>query len=127
MKENEFECWIDVPGTDMRFQVSNRGNLRVIAKRQIRGRRCVRVSVCELRRPVCDYKSGKIGWWLFFDGAKHFFTRDELVGNFPEEFRNVDRSKDEEMRKLRDETFRDLDAEWAMKREGAERTDDDAS
>ena len=111
--ESEFECWIDVPGTEARIQVSNRGRLRVLGKKQGRGRHVVRVHVNEERHAVCDYKTGLIGWYVFFDGGKHFFARDDLVGLFPEAVRDVDLSGDGELRRIRDETFRDLEAERA--------------
>ena len=109
--QGEFECWVDVPGTEARIQVSNRGRLRVLGKKQGRGRHVVRVHVNEERHAVCDYKTGRIGWYVFFDGVKHFFARDELAVLFPEAVRDVDRSHDEELRRMRDETFRDLEAE----------------
>ena len=111
--QGEFECWVDVPRTDARIQVSNRGRLRVLGKKQGRGRHVVRVHVNEERHAVCDYKTGTIGWYVFFDGEKHFFARDELARLFPESVRDVDSSHDDELRRMREETFRDLEAERA--------------
>jgi len=58
-----------------------------------------------VRGLVCDYKSGRLGWWVYLDGEKRFFARDDLVAFFPERFLDVDTSRDEELRRIREETF----------------------
>lgn len=103
--QTEFECWIDVPGTDGRFEASNRGRLRMIGKKVRHCRKTHVVLEIAVRGLVCDYKTGRLGWWVYFDGEKRFFARDELVALFPERFRDVDTSRDEELRRLREETF----------------------
>lgn len=105
MEQGDFECWIDVPGTKGILQVSNRGRLRRLAKKTRRGRSIVVMFTSEDVRLVCDYKTSRFGWWVYFDGENHFFARDEVVGLFPEGLLNVDRSKDAELKRLRDETF----------------------
>ena len=110
MANEVFECWVDVPGTDGRFAVSNRGRLKAVGRK----RRICRVTVIEvvneLKRLVCDYKTGRFGWWVFFDSGKLFLPRDELIALFPPEYRDIDHSLDAEAAARRDETYRDPDA-----------------
>ena len=117
MKTEDDELWIDVPETGARVQASNRGRLRVVGKKTGRGRRVILCHVNEERRLVCDYKTGLLGWYVFFDGKNHFFERDALMRRFPPGVADVDRSHDEEARRKRDETFIDLEAK---RKEGAD-------
>ena len=110
MQEDNFECWVDVPETDSRFQVSNRGHLRMLGRKKHRCNRTTVEMAVEPRQLVCDYKSGRLGWWLFFDNNKHFLARDAVMQLFPERFRDVDTSLDGRARTLRDETYLDQDA-----------------
>ena len=107
MEGVKFECWVDIPGTDGRFQVSNLGHLRMIAKKTRVMGRVTLVSSVEERHLVCDYKTGRLGWWVFLDGSKIFLPRDEMIALFPPGFRDIDRSLDEEATAKRDETYRD--------------------
>lgn len=123
--ENEvFECWVEVPGTDGRFAMSNRGRLKAVGRK----RRISRVTVIEVvnepKRLVCDYKTGRLGWWVFFDGGKLFLPRDELMSLFPPEFRNIDHSLDAEAEARRDETRLDSDALRKGRRANAKGTDE---
>ena len=105
MGQGDFECWVDVPETKGILQVSNRGRLRRLARKTKRGRSIVVVFASEDVRLVCDYKTGLLGWWVYYDGAKHFFARDELMTLFPECCRNPDTSLDESARAKREETY----------------------
>ena len=105
MEGDRFECWVDIPGTDGRFQVSNLGHLRMIAKKtRIMGRIAVVLTI-EPKPLVCDYKTGRLGWWIFYDGSKLFLPRDELMALFPPEYRQVDSSLDEAATAKRNETY----------------------
>ena len=78
MKTEDDELWIDVPETGARVQASNRGRLRVVGKKTGRGRRVILCHVNEERRLVCDYKTGLLGWYVFFDG-KNRIMKGQLV------------------------------------------------
>ena len=110
MEEPKVEVWIDVPETGTRVEVSNRGHLRVVGKKVGRGRHVVLSHVNEARDLVCDYKTERFGWYVFFDGRSHYLDREELLSLFPSSFLDVDRSHDEAARRKRNETFVDLDA-----------------
>ena len=105
MEDRKFECWVGVPGTEGRFAVSNLGRFRTMAKKERHNRRTLVVFVNEPKPLVCDYKTGLLGWWVYYDGAKHFFARDELMTLFPECCRSPDTSLDESARAKREETY----------------------
>ena len=110
MQNENFECWVEVPGTDGRFMVSHRGRLKAFGKKRRVSRKTFIEVVNEPRRLVCDYKTGRLGWWVFFDNARLFLPRDELMALFPPEFRDIDHSLDAEAEARRDETYLDPDA-----------------
>jgi len=107
MENENFECWVDVPETDCRFQVSNRGHLRMLGRKQRRRSRTVVEMTVEPKQLVCDYKSGRLGWWIFIDNNKHFIARDAVMRLFPEGFIDLDVSLDAKAKALRDETYVD--------------------
>ena len=119
MDEAKFECWADVPGTDVRFQVSNLGHLRMLARKTMRRGAMTVEQKVEVRPLVCDYKSGRLGWWIWYDGASHFLARDELMALFPETIRSPDLSRDEAARARREETI--VSAETLRERAAAKR------
>ena len=110
MANEKFECWVDIPGTDGRYQVSNLGHLRMLAKKTRIMGRITLVSSVEEKHLVCDYKTGRLGWWVFLDGCKLFLPRDEMIALFPSAYQDVDRSLDEEATAKRNETYRGPDA-----------------
>ena len=104
------EMWIDVPDTGSRGMVSNLGHLKVMGKRKRTIKRSYVAYVNEMRPLVCDFKTSRLGWWVFFDGERHFFAREDLMLLFPKEVQDVDRSRDEEAVEIRERNFRDLNA-----------------
>lgn len=102
------ECWVDVPETDGRVQVSNRGNLRVMGRKMRIGNKIRMMFLNQMRGVVCDFKTKELGWWIFFDGENHFYRRDDLMELFDEALRDVDRSRDEEAVRLCKEQFRTI-------------------
>lgn len=104
------EVWIDVPETGARVQVSNLGHLRVVGKKRRMGSRVCELHVNEAKGLVCDYKSERLGWYVFFDRVNHFFAREELMRMFPESLADIDRSRDDDARALKEKTWRDLQA-----------------
>ena len=122
MADAKFECWVDVPGTDGRFQVSNLGHLRMVGRKK-RYLKWIVVEMSLKPKPlVCDYATGQLGWWLWFDMANHFMPREGLMRLFPEAILDVDRSADEEARTRKDATF-DKDINDRRKAKTSERTD----
>ena len=111
MEESRFECWTDVPGTDGRVLVSNRGNLRVMGRKRRFGNKVRMMFLNQRKGIVCDFKTKQFGWWVYYDGENHFFRREDLVSLFPARLRDVDRSRDEEAKALCEREFRDLEAE----------------
>ena len=111
MADAPFETWIEVPHTDGRAVMSNRGHLKVLGKKRRIGNHTVVEFVNEPRRVVCDFQTREFGWWLHLDMRRNFFSRDELVGLFPESLRDIDRSGDSEAIRVREEQWRDLAAE----------------
>ena len=84
--EQMTEAWIDVPETDGRFQISNKGHLRRIAKKKRLHKETMLVFEIAPVKMVADYKTGMFGWYVYFDNDKHFFERDklmELFGSIP--------------------------------------------
>ena len=86
------------------------GRLKAFGKKRRVSRKTFIEVVNEPRRLVCDYKTGRFGWWVFFDNAKLFLPRDELMALFPPEFRDIDHSLDAAAAARRDETYLDPDA-----------------
>ena len=80
--EQMTEAWIDVPETDGRFQISNKGHLRRIAKKARLGKKTYVVHDVMPLSLVADYSTGTIGWYAVFDNKKHFFERDKLMELF---------------------------------------------
>ena len=80
--EQMAEAWIDVPETDGRFQISNKGHLRRIAKKARLGKKTYVVHDVMHLSLVADYSTGTIGWYAVFDNQKHFFERDKLMELF---------------------------------------------
>ena len=80
--EQMTEAWIDVPETDGRFQISNKGHLRRIAKKARLGKKTYVVHDVMHLSLVADYSTGTIGWYAVFDNQKHFFERDKLMELF---------------------------------------------
>ena len=97
--------WREVPDTNMVLMASNTGRLMRLVRRKRFGRSMIPVGVFEDVRLVCDYKTARFGWWAYFDGVKHFILRDEIERLFPEGMRSFDKSRDEELRRKREETF----------------------
>lgn len=110
----ETECWVDVPGTGARVQVSNFAHLRVVGKKRLFGRKILSLHVNELKSLICDYKSGSLGWYVFFDRENHFFSRDELMSLFPASFIEIDHARDQEAIKLKEKTWQDLKAKGVI-------------
>jgi len=80
--ENIIEVWIDVPETTGRYQISNQGRLKQVAVRQRRGSQEMLVCTNAVKEAVADYKTGRIGWYVYFDGEKRFLDRDLLLELF---------------------------------------------
>ncbi len=80
--EQMTEVWIDVPETDSRFQISNKGHLRRIAKKKRLRKKTVVISEIAPVKMVADYKTGTFGWYVYFDNVKHFLERDKLMRLF---------------------------------------------
>jgi len=80
--ENIIEVWIDVPETTGRYQISNHGRLKQVAVRQRRGSQEMLVCTNAVKEAVADYKTGRIGWYVYFDGEKRFLDRDRLLELF---------------------------------------------
>lgn len=76
------EVWVEVPGTDGRYMVSNKGHLKQVAKRQRRGRQTVTVFTNKIIPIVSDYVSGRLGWYVNYDNEKHFFDCQSLLALF---------------------------------------------
>ena len=112
---NTTEMWVFVPDTGARVMVSNLGHLKVIGKKRRMGSRMCELHVDETKNLVCDYKTGVLGWYVFFDRENHFFGREELLRLFPESLLDVDRSRDEEARALKEKTWRDLQAKGVVR------------
>lgn len=80
--ENIIEVWIDVHETTGRYQISNHGRLKQVAVRQRRGSQEMLVCTNAVKEAVADYKTGRIGWYVYFDGEKRFLDRDLLLELF---------------------------------------------
>ena len=121
MEKVKFECWVDVPGTEGRFQVSNLGHLRLMAKKVRVMGRITLVSSVEERHLVCDYKTGRLGWGVFVDGSKLFLPRHELMALFPIEFHDIDHSQDEAANAKREETYCDPESFRKANKKGTDK------
>lgn len=114
MKEPLIECWVDVPQTGARVQVSNFAHLRVVGKKRCFVGKVLCLHVNELKNLICDYKSGELGWYVFFDRKNHFFPRDELMSLFPTSLVEIDHSVDQEAIKFKEKTWQDLKAKGVV-------------
>ena len=109
MKPNEVELWLSIPETDHRFEVSNFGHVRQMARNTRRGRSTIRIQAVKPRPLVSDFSSGVLGWSIFFDNANHFFPRDDLMAMFPEAVLDIDCSADADCIAARDAALRDYE------------------
>ena len=103
------ECWFFVPETDNRFAISNFGRLMKVAKKRLVLRRTQVIAVFEILPLVASYKTGVLGWYVYYDNEKHFLARDELVKLIPDEVLKVDHSMDQAAIEKREATF---NPEW---------------
>ena len=109
MNSNEIELWLSIPETDNRFEVSNFGHVRQMARNRRHGRRTLRVQDVKEKPLVADFESGELGWSVFFDNASHFFPRDRLMAMFPEAVLNIDHSADGDCIAAREAALRDYE------------------
>lgn len=101
------EVWVEVPGTSGRYEISNKGHLKQMGKRQRRGKHEVTVFTNKIFPIVSDYISGKLGWYVYMDNQKHFFRRDVLMALFKGVPIEIDNNEILDAIKRRHETFRD--------------------
>ena len=90
------EVWIDVPETDGRYMFSNRGRMRQIARKERHGRKMLTVVTNQIKGVVCDFRTRRMGWYLFLDGEKRFWERDALMRLFGNIGTSVSARDDEE-------------------------------
>ena len=109
MNPNETELWLSIPDTDFRFEVSNFGHVRQMARNTRRGRSTIRIQAVKPRPLVADFASGELGWWIFFDNTNHFFPRRGLMSLFPDAVISIDHSADAECFATRDAALRDFE------------------
>ena len=103
--EQMTEVWVDVPETDGRFQISNKGHLRRIAKKKrLRNETLVIFEIAPVKM-VADYKTGAFGWYVYFDNDKHFFERDKLMELFGSIPVAVDPEEEREALEVRQQGF----------------------
>jgi hypothetical protein len=102
------EVWLEVPETDGRYMISNKGHLKQVGKRQRRGKHEVMVFSNKIFPIIVDYVSGKPGWYVYIDKRKHFFRRNGLMTLFKGIPIELDESEIPGSIKPRQETFRDL-------------------
>ena len=105
------EVWIPVPGTDHRYEISNFGHLKKVAKK-VRGwnKTIVELDV-EIKTPLCSFRDSKIGWLVMLDKKRVFFSRDDLIELFCGVPVRIDTSLDDELKARRDAGY----AEWLKK------------
>ena len=109
MNPNEIELWLSVPETDHRFEVSNFGHLRQMARNVRRGKTTIRVQDVKRKPLMTRFSTGELGWQLFFDGEERFFARDGLMAMFPEAVLAIDHSADESLKARWNEAQRDYE------------------
>ena len=103
--EQMMEVWVDVPETDGRFQISNKGHLRRIAKKKRLHNETMLVFEIAPVKMVADYKTGMFGWYVYFDNDKHFFERDKLMELFGSIPVALDQEEDREALEVRQQGF----------------------
>ena len=103
--EQMTEAWIDVPETDGRFQISNKGHLRRIAKKKRLHKETMLVFEIAPVKMVADYKTGMFGWYVYFDNDKHFFERDKLMELFGSIPVALDQEEEREALEVRQQGF----------------------
>ena len=106
MKDQK-EYWMFVPGTEKRFAVSNLGHLMKVARKRRCARKIILEGCLEVMPLISDYKTNALGWYVWFDGANHFYARDELMKLFGEEVLAVDHSMDQSAIERREASFKD--------------------
>ena len=112
MNPNKIEMWLSIPNTDHRFEVSNFGHVRRMARKTRRGRSTICVLDVKPMTLVADFATGDLGWRLFFDGAAKFFARDTLLALFPSAVINIDRSMDDDTLRIRESALKDYEARY---------------
>lgn len=100
------EVWIEVPETNGRYMVSNKGHLRQIARKERHGQQMLTIFTSIPKRLVSDFKTEALGWHVFIDGEKRFWERAELINEFEGIPVVIDATEDNEAIELRKRTFR---------------------
>ncbi len=103
--EQMTEVWIDVPETDGRFQISNKGHLRRIAKKKRLHNETIVIFEIAPVKMVADYKTGAFGWYVYFDNDKHFLERDKLMELFVSIPVELDTEEEREALEVRQQGF----------------------
>ena len=80
-----------------------------VAKKKLVVRKSELMAVFEILPLVSSYKTGALGWYVYYDNQKHFLERDEVVKLIPDEVLNVDHSMDQVAIEKREATFK---PEW---------------
>lgn len=106
--EPRFECWAFIPGTNNRFAISNLGHFMKVAKKKRLMKMTLVVAAFEIEPVVCDYKSGLLGWYAWYDNQNHFFPRGELMSVFPPDIVSIDFSQDNEAIRKRELTIKPM-------------------
>ena len=84
---NILEVWIDLPGTNGQYQVSNCGHIRLMfrkAKSHRRGDKPL-VFVREQRMLFCDFETRRLGWFVrdvTSERRWRFVPRDDMMAIF---------------------------------------------
>ena len=100
------EVWIDVPATAGRYQISNKGRLRQIAKKVRLGKTTRTLHTDTLIPLLLDYRTGELGWHVYFDGEKHFWPRDEMLKFFYTVPTEINPADEEQAKELYNSTYR---------------------
>ena len=100
------EVWIDVPATAGRDQISNKGRLGQIAKKVRLGRSRRTLHTNTLVPLLVDYRTGELGWHVYFDGEKDFWPRDEMLKFFYTVPTETNPADEEQAKELYNSTYR---------------------
>ena len=100
------KVWTNVLATAGRYQIGNKGILRQIAKKVRLGRTTRTLHTNTLVPLLVDYRTGELGWHVYFDGEKDFWPRDEMLKFFYTVPTEINPADEEQAKELYNSTYR---------------------
>lgn len=104
--EKTTEVWQEVPETQGRYWISNKGHLKQMGVKQRRGKNSIVIFKNETKPVIADYKTGRLGWYASVDNIKMFIERDIMLTGFEGIPVEINPLEDAVAQKRREDSYR---------------------